>query len=251
MECKVYKGYKMIADYHTHTIFSHGKGTIEDNVDWAIKKGLKEIAISDHGPGHLTYGVKRHSIPVMREEIDRLNKLHPEINIYLSVEANLVNSNNYLDVLPDEYDLYDFVIAGYHYGVRKGFCISNFLYEHGILKTEARRKKLAERNTEMYVNAIKNNKLKILTHPGDKGPVNMEEIAKACAENNVLMEINARHANLTVEEIKIAMKEDVKFVIDSDAHRSNNVGTFEMGIDRAIEAGLDLSRIVNIEKVEE
>ena len=71
MECKVYKGYKMIADYHTHTIFSHGKGTIEDNVDWAIKKGLKEIAISDHGPGHLTYGVKRHSIPVMREEIDR------------------------------------------------------------------------------------------------------------------------------------------------------------------------------------
>ena len=58
--------YRMIADYHTHTIFSHGKGTIEDNVQSAISKGLKEIAISDHGPGHLTYGVKRNSVPVMR-----------------------------------------------------------------------------------------------------------------------------------------------------------------------------------------
>ncbi|WDC83585.1 PHP domain-containing protein [Caloramator sp. mosi_1] len=44
---------KIIGDYHTHTIYSHGKGTIEDNVKAAINKGLKEIVISDHGPGHM------------------------------------------------------------------------------------------------------------------------------------------------------------------------------------------------------
>lgn len=241
--------YRMIADYHTHTIFSHGKGTIEDNVNVAIEKGLKEIAISDHGPGHLTYGVKRNSVPVMRAEIERLNKLHPEIKIYLSVEANVVDSNYGLDVLPDEYDNYDFVIAGYHYGITQGYCVPNYLYEHGVFRTESRKNKLAERNTEMYLKAINNNKLKILTHPGDKGPVIMEEIAKACAKNNVLMEINSRHIHLTVEEIKIAMKEDVQFVISSDAHRSDRVGTFDRGLDRAVEAGLDLSRIVNIEKI--
>ncbi|MBF1138496.1 MAG: PHP domain-containing protein [[Eubacterium] sulci] len=55
--------YRMTFDYHTHTTFSHGTGSIEDNVKVAISKGLKALAISDHGPGHLTYGVKRSAIP--------------------------------------------------------------------------------------------------------------------------------------------------------------------------------------------
>ena len=49
--------YRMTFDFHTHTTYSHGKGSIEDNVKEAIKKGLKAIAITDHGPGHLTYGL--------------------------------------------------------------------------------------------------------------------------------------------------------------------------------------------------
>ena len=46
-------------DYHTHTIYSHGKGTIEENVVRALKSGLKEIAITDHGFRHMTYNVRR------------------------------------------------------------------------------------------------------------------------------------------------------------------------------------------------
>ena len=240
--------YRMTADYHTHTVFSHGKGTIEDNVKVAISKGIKELAISDHGPGHLTYGIKRSSVPVMRAEIDRLNRLYPEIKISLSVEANIVDRDNFLDIMPEEVNDYDFIIAGYHYGITHCYCVSNYLYEHGIFRTDRRMRKLADRNTEMTINALDNNNLKILTHPGDKGPVNMREIAKACARNNVLMEINSRHTHLTVEEIKICMKEDVSFVISSDAHLAERVGTFERALDRAVEAGLDLSRIVNIEK---
>ena len=39
---------KILADYHTHTIYSHGKGTIEDNVKVAISKGIETLGISDH-----------------------------------------------------------------------------------------------------------------------------------------------------------------------------------------------------------
>jgi putative hydrolase len=41
--------YRITADYHTHTRYSHGKGTIEDNVRVARDMGLKSIAIADHG----------------------------------------------------------------------------------------------------------------------------------------------------------------------------------------------------------
>ncbi|HHY91255.1 MAG TPA: PHP domain-containing protein, partial [Clostridiales bacterium] len=62
---------KIFADYHTHTRYSHGKGTIQQNVEAAQRKGLKEIAITDHGSGHFLYGVKRKDIFKMKKEIER------------------------------------------------------------------------------------------------------------------------------------------------------------------------------------
>lgn len=53
---------RILSDYHTHTIYSHGKGTIEENVEAARKIGLKILAISDHGPGHMGFGIKKKKI---------------------------------------------------------------------------------------------------------------------------------------------------------------------------------------------
>lgn len=243
-----YNKYKMSYDYHTHTTFSHGKGSIEDNVKAGIEAGLVAIAISDHGPGHLTYGIKRESVPVMRKEIERLKPLYPEIRIYLSVEANIISAGNYLDVTNAEYENYDFVLAGYHYGIPKGYCVGNWLDAHRFVP-EGYGKKLLVKNTDMTVKALYENDIKILTHPGDKARFDITEIAKACAETDTLMEISTWHSHLTVEEIKIAAKFDTRFIISSDAHTSNRVGSFHGGIDRALEAGLDIDRIVNIEEI--
>ena len=53
------------------------------------------------------------------------------------------------------------------------------------------------------------------------------------------MEINPWHGHLTVDELVFCSKYDVKFVISSDAHKPENVGSFERGLDMAFEAGLD------------
>ena len=53
---------------------------------------------------------------------------------------------------------------------------------------------------------------------------------------------------LTEEEIRIAARYDVKFIIGSDAHVPQAVGTFQGSLARALAAGLDPDRIVNIEK---
>ncbi|MDD7511247.1 MAG: PHP domain-containing protein [Peptostreptococcaceae bacterium] len=240
------ENYRLKWDYHTHTVYSHGKGTIEDNVKAAVDKGLSAIAISDHGPGHLTYGIKRSAVAQMRADIEALKPKYPEIEIFLSVEANIVNHGNYLDVTKEEFGQYDFVNAGYHFGIPGGYMVRNWLYSHGI-KTQGSAKSLMVKNTDMTVKALYENKIKILTHPGDKGPFDLGEIAKACEDTGTLMEINFWHHHLNVEEIAFCAEYDVSFVISSDAHHPSRVGNYEESLLAAIEAGLPISRIVNIE----
>lgn len=242
------KKYVMTYDYHTHTVYSHGKGTIEENVKAALEKGLQGIAITDHGPGHLTYGIKREAVPKMREEILFLREKYPNIQIQLGVEANIVHGENGIDVPFNEQDQYDFIMAGYHYGVRYGYCLKNWRMNH-IYSTDAAVKEQRSINTQMTLNALYCNNIKILSHPGDKGPFDILAIAKACQERDTLMEISTWHSHLNLDELKLLRNTDNKFVISSDAHKPIRVGDYLSGLSRALEAGIEPERIVNIAKL--
>ena len=53
----------LTGDYHTHTIYSHGKGTVLENAMRAKEIGLQEIAITDHGFEQLAFGLRHERIP--------------------------------------------------------------------------------------------------------------------------------------------------------------------------------------------
>jgi len=183
----------------------------------------------------------------MGREIEALRDVYFGIDIFLSVEANILNVGNCLDINECEFGEYDFIIAGYHYGVRNGSVAANFLNRRGIFGSGAE-SKLKNKNTDMAVKAIYENPVKILTHPGDKGPFDIAEIAFACANRGTLLEINDHHDHLTSEGIRQAAVSDVKFIISSDAHSPERIGSSDRGIKRALEAGIDMCRIVNIEE---
>lgn len=236
--------YEMLFDIHTHTTYSHGKGSVEDNVRAAIDKGLEYIAISDHGPGHLFYGINRNDFVNLRNDIEKMNVKYQNIQIRLSVEANTVHGGNGLDLREEEFEEFDFVMAGFHFGLFGCSSVRNWLWSHGIRIGE---ETLREKNTEMIVGALRKNNISVLTHPGDKGPFDLKRIAEVCAETDTLMEINCRHGHLTADEIREAAEvPGLKFIVSSDAHEPEAVGNFMPGLKRAFEAGLDISRIVNI-----
>jgi len=255
-----YKNYRIRYDYHTHTVFSHGKGTIEENVKAAIENGLAGIAITDHGPGHLTYGIKRENIPVMRAEIERLKLIYPEIQLLLGIEANIIDKDNNLDITKEETKLFDCVLAGYHFGVMNAYSLGNFginmvrkivkkpSASDGARVADGAGGALLNKNTKMVIKAIMENDIKILTHPGDKADFDILKIGEVCASRGTLMEISSWHEHLNIEELKILAKTKVKFVVSSDAHKPGRIGDCSDAIKRALDAGIDMSRIVNIEE---
>ena len=90
---------QITADFHTHTIYSHGKGRAEDNIRVAIQRGLKTVGITDHGPGHYFIGIRGVSgFRKLHAEIQKLRGKYPEIEILFGVEANIVDLDGTIDV---------------------------------------------------------------------------------------------------------------------------------------------------------
>jgi putative hydrolase len=243
--------YRLKFDHHTHTIYSrvgpylHGKGRIIDNARAAAKRGLESLAITDHGPSDF-YGLSLKKLPQMRRDIAQAKLSFPKLKVFLGVEADIVDSENGLDVSREDFDKFDFVNAGYHY-VPKCHMIHNFLAFHlpwpGKLKEHLRRQ-----NTARIEKALRSNDIKILTHPGDKAFIDEHAVAKACEETGTLVEINSRHKHPDADDLRIYKQYDVKFVISSDAHKPKNVGRYAETMALALEAGIDPERIVNIQK---
>lgn len=234
---------QILADYHTHTVYSHGKGTIEDNVKEAISKGIKTIGISDHSYKHITYGVKIKDIYKMREEVDKLNLKYSNIDILLGMECNILDENGNIDINDEVSKLLDYVMAGYHFGSSPTSLKSMLNHcNNYVLKNE----KSKEYNTKAIINAMKNNDIFIITHPGDKGDVYIEEIAKVAKDTDTRLEINSSHSYLNASQLKQIKHIGNKFIIGSDAHRPENVGNFELAMKNIREANLDLSLVENI-----
>lgn len=251
---------KVLGDYHTHTIYSsgykklgtHAIGTIRDNAEAALEKGLREIVISDHGPGHYLYGVRKKNIPIMREEIHRLNEeFQPKgLNILLGVESNIIGIDGRLDVDNEILRQIDFLTMGYHYGATPRRMVDGLcLYVFNPLSKMFRlgKSRIIELNTKAYIKALENYPIDMLSHPGSKAGINIVEVARTAAKTGTALEISSKHSELSVKSIKLLLNEDVKYLVNSDAHRPEDIGNVDNAISKAKEAKLPLDRIKNIE----
>lgn len=241
---------KVFADYHTHTIYSHGKGTIRENVEAAIKCGLREIAISDHGPGHMGFGVNKKNLYKMKNEIEILKKEYNDIKIIMGLEANIISYDGDIDVDDEILDIIDILLVGFHFGARP-ISIKDAYNMFGLNYIGKFNNKVHERvrylNTKALINAINRYDIFLITHPGDKVSIDTRELAKVASRENTALEINSSHGFLSTEYIKIALEEKAKFIISSDAHKPDDIGNFANALERVREVGLSTDMILNAE----
>ena len=227
-------------DYHTHTIYSkfnHGKNTIAEMVEAAKDKGLSFLAITDHGPRHLAFGIRRKNINKARVEIDEINKKGQLKRVYLGIEANLIGRDGNIDLTQKEIETLDLLIVGYHRGT-----INNIIKPFGLFpKTKAQ----IERQTQAYINLVNRYNVDFITHLCEYIQVDCKRVAEECAKTDTLIEINTRHFRFSDKQMQEMLETPVKFIISSDAHRKDRVAQVDNALAQVEKYNIPHERIVN------
>lgn len=240
----------LTADYHTHTVYSHGKGQIIDNAIAASKVGLKELGISDHGFAHPAFGLTGRKLPKMRAECDRATK-ETGVNVLLGIESNIIGTDGSVDLKEKYYDNFDIFLAGIHKFVFFKFGTWFSLAFPDLLNSWFKRqnvsKRLIKTNTKTFINVIKNNPVDVITHLNFCCFADPVEVAKAAADYGTYLELNSKKVHLTDEQISALLDTGVKFVINSDAHSPERVGEISLITDALSRVNVPMDRIANVD----
>lgn len=239
----------LTGDYHTHTPYSHGKNTVLENVLAAKEKGLKEIAISDHGFNHLLFGLKRSKLPSLRREIEEAAKA-TSLNVLMGMESNLISLDGQTDMKESDLFAFDIYLLGIHVFLK--YCSFGDAYNlmaknYFAYKSGRPSEKLIKDTTRAYVNAVKNNPVDILTHINFKCFCDVKEVAKVCADYGTYIEINTKKSHISAEQLNDMASVGARFVIDSDAHSADRVGDTLIAEKLLAEADISLDLIDNID----
>ena len=240
---------KLSADYHTHTVYSHGKGQIIDNATMAKEKGLLEIGISDHGFSHPAFGLTKRKLPIMQKECKEATK-ETGVKVLLGIESNIIGDDGSVDLKAKNYDDFDIFLAGIHkfvlYKFKTAFSlfVPNFL--SSIFKAKNLSKSLIKENTKTFINVIKNNPVDVITHLNFCCFADAVEVAKVASDYGTYLELNSKKTHLTDEELYKVLQTKVNFVINSDAHTPNRVGEISLVEQALSRVKIPEDRIANI-----
>ena len=241
----------LTSDYHTHTPYSHGKGTVLENAQQAQAKGLKQIGITDHGFAHLAFGLKRKKVPALMEDCREASE-RTGVQVLVGMEANILGESGRTEMRPEDYGSFDLFIAGKHVFVAYSpfsqwftYFAPNFFADKLRLKPG---RALVERDTRAYVNTIRENPVDIIAHVNYLNFADAVEVAKCAADYGTYIEINTKKTHLSDEEWQdVIDKTRVRFLIDSDAHSADRVGDTKLAEDLFSRIAFPMDRIDNID----
>ncbi len=210
---------------HTHSTWSDGKNNIEEMALAAQELGMEYLVVSDHSrTAGYANGLSVDRVMAQQEEIQRLNQKLAPFKIFKGIESDILSDGS-LDYGEEVLRTFDLVIASVHSNLKMN----------------------KEKAMQRLLTAIRNPYTTILGHPTGRlllsrpgYPIDHEKIMEACAENKVIIEINAhpRRLDLDWSWVPLAMKKNVWLSIDPDAHSLQGLRDVRFGVLSAQKGGL-------------
>jgi DNA polymerase (family 10) len=219
-------------DFHLHSdVSGDAHSPLEELVESAIKRGYKAMAVTDHAEGTVA-GVAREKFLDQRAKIRALQaKLGDAFRLLHGVELN-IGPEGQLDY-DDEF--------------RRGFdwCLAS-VHDNMHLDRAAQTKRI--------VTAMKDPSVRMIGHPttrmiGGRPPIDldMDAILTTAEQTGTALEINGAlpRLDLPTEWLRRAAGRDLTFVLDSDAHKTEELDRVRYAKLNAERAGLDPARVIN------
>lgn len=217
---------------HTHSRASDGRHTIGEMAEAAAKAGHEYIAITDHSKRlTVAHGLDEDRLLAQIEEIDEWNEAHSHITILKGIEVDILEDGR-LDLDDAVLKLLDVVIVSVHHK----FNLS------------------AEKQTERIMRAMDNPYTTFVAHPTGRlllqrppYPVDVERLIDHAKQRGCALELNGNPQRLDLNDThcQAAKAAGVPLVINTDAHHTDDVQTFEDGIAQARRGWLTAADVIN------
>lgn len=196
-------------DLHTHSFYSDGNDSVVDMAKTAFAKGYEYIVLTDHSYPNLNYEKRL-------KEIEEFNRSKPKIHLIPGLEVNITVDAK-LQVKDEILKMHSWNTASIHTGFNQS----------------------REEITARYLYALEHPYIEVISHPTGRlinqrngVNANWEKIFETAIKNDKFIEIDAYPNRMDLPDnlIREAVKAGVKFVINSDAHATNQLDVMEYGI---------------------
>jgi DNA polymerase (family 10) len=223
---------------HNHSTYSDGVHTLEQMATHCRDKGFDYLGICDHSKSAFyANGLQEFRVKEQHREIDKLNHTLAPFVIFKGMESDILADGS-LDYANNVLASFDFVVASIHSNLKMDI----------------------NKATTRLINAIQNPYTTMLGHPTGRlllrregYPIDHKAIIDACAENGVIIEINANPWRLDLDWrwVEYAISKDVKLSINPDAHSMAGYDDMRYGVFMGRKGGLTKEMTFNAYSVSE
>jgi DNA polymerase (family 10) len=225
-------------DLHVHTTASDGINTLEEMVEAARNLKYQYLGVTEHSKAvTVAHGLDEDAVLRRVQEIRELNASLKDFWVLAGLEVDILK-NGALDIDEKVLAELDWVVASVH---------SNFNLDEKAM-------------TDRLLVAIRSGVVHCLGHPltrligaRDSIRFEMERILRACAENNVWIEINAQPDRLDLPDIHCQHGKELgaRFAIGTDAHRHADLNFMKFGVAVARRGWLEKTDVLNTCTIEQ
>lgn len=223
-------------DLHVHSNWSDGSAPIEEMMLAARELGHEYCALTDHSPRlRIANGLTPDRLRRQLDVIDEIREKVAPMRILTGIEVDILEDGS-LDQEPELLERLDIVVSSVHSKLGMD----------------------APAMTRRMLKATANPHTDVLGHctgrlvGGGRGVrpesnFDAEEVFITCRDSGTAVEINSRpeRRDPPTRLLKLAMDIGCLFSIDTDAHAPGQLEFLGYGAQRALDAGLPASRIVN------
>lgn len=217
---------------HNHSTYSDGSNSLREMAEYCKELGYEYLGMADHSKTAVyANGLDEDQVARQQEEIDQLNRELAPFKIFKGIESDILNDGS-LDYDDDILATFDFIVASVHSQLNMDI----------------------NKATNRLLTAIANPFTTMLGHPTGRlllkregYPIDHKAVIDACAEHQVIIEINAHPFRLDLDWrwVHYALEKGVMLSVNPDAHSKAQYALMKYGVLVGRKGGLTKSQTFN------